>query len=59
MKIFHCNKGQRILKGQSKIDNTEKLAAQAAQDEEKQNNYTTLCVGHHYAQTNSNNVSKT
>ena len=31
------NKSQRIPKGQSKIDNQEKLATQGTQDEEKQN----------------------
>jgi hypothetical protein len=36
------------------MDNPEK------QDEEKQNkNKNTICVGHHYAETNTNNVNKT
>ena len=40
-----CNKGQRILKGQSKKDNPEKLATQGTlQDEDKQNKNTTQCV---------------
>ena len=39
------NKRQRIPKGQSKMENPEKLA--------------TICVGHHYTQTNTNNVNKT
>ena len=37
-------------KGQSKMDNPEKLATQCTQDEEKKNHHT-ICVGHHYAQT--------
>ena len=36
--------------------NTEKLAIQGTQDEEKQTKYTTLYVGHHFKQTNTNNV---
>jgi hypothetical protein len=38
--------------GQSKMDNPEKLTTY---DEEKHN---TICVGHHYMQTNTNNVIK-
>ena len=37
------------------MDNPKKLATQGIQDEEKHN---TMCVGHHYAQTITNNVSK-
>ena len=30
------------------------------QDEEKQNEkHNTICIGHHYAQVNTNNVNKT
>jgi hypothetical protein len=36
--------------------NTEKLAIQSTQYEEKHN---TIYVGHHYMQTNTNNVYKT
>jgi hypothetical protein len=36
--------------------NLEKLATQGTQYEEKHN---TTCVGHHYAQANTNNVNKT
>ena len=37
------------------MDNPEKLATSGTQNEEKQ--YTnTICVGHHYSQTNTNNV---
>ena len=38
------------------MDNPEKLGTLGIQDEEKHN---TLCVGHHYTQTNTNNVNKT
>ena len=38
------------------MDNQEKLAAKGTQDEEKHN---TIYVGHHYTQTNTNNVNKT
>ena len=40
---------ERISKGQSKMDNPEKLAAQGTQYEE---NHNTMFVGHHCAQTN-------
>ena len=56
------NKRQRIPKGQSKMDNAEKLATQSIQDDEKQqqkHNKPTICVGHHYMQTSTNNVNKT
>ena len=48
-------KRQRIPKGQSKMDNLEKLAIQGKQDEEKHN---TVCVGHQYTQTNTYSVNK-
>jgi hypothetical protein len=38
------------------MDNPEKLATPGTQYEEKHN---TICVGHHYAQTNTNNENKT
>ena len=38
------NKRQRISKGQSKMDNAEKLATQGTYDEGKQNKDTTLYV---------------
>ena len=50
------NKHQRIPKGQSKKDNPEKLETQGTQGEEKQNK-NTICVGHNYALTNTNNVN--
>ena len=46
-------------KGQSKMDNPEKLAALGTQDEDKQSiKHNTICVGHHYAQANTNNVNE-
>ena len=56
---MYVNKRQRIPKGQSKKDNPKKLATSGTQYEEKQNKNTTPCVGHHYTQTNTNNVNKT
>ena len=44
--------------GQPEMDNPEKLTTQGAQDDGKIRR-NTLCVGHHYAQTNINNVIKT
>ena len=44
------------------MDNPEKLATKGTQDEEKQKQkpkHNTICVGHHYAQANTNNVNKT
>ena len=41
-----------MSKEQSKMDNPNKMATLDAQDEEKQNKNNTICVGHHYAQTN-------
>jgi len=40
------------------MDNPEQLATWSTKDDEKQNKNTTH-VGHHYAQTNTNNVNKT
>ena len=52
-------KSQRIPKGQSKMDNPEKLATYGTQDEEKQSKkHNTICVGHHYTQIHTNNVNK-
>ena len=42
------------------MDNLEKLATQCTQDEKKKQKHNTMiCVGHHYTQTNTNNVYKT
>ena len=51
-----ANNPQRIPKGQSKMNNPEKLATRRIKRMQKQN---TICVGHHYAQTNANSVNKT
>ena len=41
-------------RGQSNMDNAEKLATQGTQDEVKTpKNPNTICVGHHYAHTNT------
>ena len=39
--LYVVNKYQRILKGQSKMDNPEKLGTQGTQDEDKENKNTT------------------
>ena len=44
------------MKGQSKMNNPEKLATQAHNTKEK---HSTICVGHYLMQTNTNNVTKT
>jgi hypothetical protein len=47
-------------KGKSKMDTPEKLATLGTQNEDKQNKkHYTICVGHHYTKTNTNNVNKT
>ena len=67
------NKRQRKPKGQYKTENTEKLATQETKktattktttNETKRRKiinqkHNTICVGHHYTQTNRNNVNKT
>ena len=51
------NKRERISKGQSKIDNPEKQATWGTEDEEKQSKtHNMICVGHHNAQANTNNI---
>jgi len=48
------------IKIKIKIKNPEKLTTWGTQDQEKQNKkHNTICVGHHYSQTNTNNVNKT
>ena len=43
-----------------KSDNPGKLATQDAQGEEEQSKtHNTICVGHHFAQTNTTDVNKT
>jgi len=41
------------------MDNSEKLATYCTQDRKTKQEHNTICVGHHYAQTNTNNVNKT
>jgi hypothetical protein len=44
------------------MNNPEKLATQGTQDtrqRQPKQKHNTICVGHHYAQTNINNVKKT
>ena len=48
------DKHQGIPKGQSKMNNPEKLTTQGTQDKEK---HKTICVGNYYMQTNTNNVN--
>ena len=43
-------------KGATRVDNLKKLATLGTQDEDK---HKTICVKHHYEQTNTNNVNKT
>jgi hypothetical protein len=47
--------------GQSKKYNPEKLATRGTHDKEKKTKpkHNTTCVGHHYAETNTNNINKT
>ena len=40
------------------MDIPEKLATKGTQDEDKHNKNTTQYFGHHYAQTNTNNLKK-
>jgi hypothetical protein len=39
------------------MDNPKKLATYDAQDEQK-TKQNTICIGHHYTQTNTNNINK-
>jgi hypothetical protein len=41
------------------MENPEKLATLGTQDDKTNQKHSTICVGHHYAQTNINNVNKT
>jgi quinolinate synthase len=48
------NTRKRLPKGQSKMDNPG--YTRRAKTKQKQN---AICVGHHYTETNTNNVNKT
>ena len=52
-----CHYMESITNREYRVGNQEKLATYSTQDEEKKNN--TICVGHHYAQVNTNNVNMT
>ena len=41
------------------MDNPEKLATQGTQYKKNKTKHNTICVGHRYAKTNTNNVNKT
>jgi hypothetical protein len=41
------------------MGNSEKLATYGTQDRKIQHKHNTICIGHHYAQANTNNVNKT
>ena len=50
----------RLLKGQSRMDNPQKLATLGTQDtKRRRSQQTTQYVGYCYAKTNTNNVNKT
>jgi hypothetical protein len=41
------------------MDNPEKLATHGTEDKANKQKHNTICVGHHYAKTNTNNVNNT
>ena len=41
------------------MENPDKLATLGTQDDKTNQKHNTICVGHHYAQTDTNNVNKT
>jgi hypothetical protein len=41
------------------MDNSGKLTTLGTEDDDKQQKHNIICVGHHYAQTNTNRVNKT
>ena len=53
-------KSMRIPKGQSKMDNPEKLTTyRVHKTKKKKQKQNTICVGHHCTQASTNNVNKT
>ena len=58
--IVFLYKRQRIPKEQSNKDNPAKLTTQAYTRRRKtKQKHNIICVGHHYAQKNTNDVNKT
>ena len=41
------------------MGNSERFATYGIQDRKTQQKHNTICIGHHYAQANTNNVNKT
>ena len=57
--LFVLNKRKQLPKREHNMDNPVKLAKQRTQNQENQKKNNTICVGHHYAQTKTDNVNKT
>jgi hypothetical protein len=57
--IYWWTSNGRIPKGQSQMDNPEKLATGYTRRKQTKQQHNTICVGYHYTQTNTNNVNKT
>jgi hypothetical protein len=59
-KVIVSNERYRIPNGQSKKDNTEKVATSkgCSRRRKTKQKHNTICVGHHYMQTNTYNVNK-
>ena len=56
--LFVLNKRKRLPKSEPKMDNPVKLAIYTRRRKLKQK-HNTICVGHHYAQTKTDNGKKT
>ena len=57
----NVTKRQRIPKGQSKMNNPEKLTTQGTKDtrgRKTKQKHNTICIGHYYTQTNKTKVKK-
>ena len=54
-----CINAREYRRGPLKMENQEKLATLGTQDDKTNQKHNTICVGHHYEQTNINNVNKT
>ena len=59
--FLSCKKALANTEGQSRLDNPEKLATKTGYTRLKKSNqakkHNTKCVGHHYTQTNINDVN--